>query len=85
MRSWLRRLHEDEAGHTAPLGTTVGGIVAAIALTWGVVGDIDALIIGGGVALGLMAIAAGTLNHTQVDYSVMERLDALERDRSGDD
>ena len=32
-----------------------------------------------------MAIAAGTLTHTQVDYSVMERLDALERDRSGDD
>ena len=85
MRSWLRRLHEDEAGHIAPAGTTVGGIIAAIALSWGIVGDIDALAIVGGVALGLMAIAAGTLSHTQVDYSVMERLDAPERDRSGDD
>ncbi len=85
MRSWLRRLHEDEAGHTAPFGTTVGGIIAAVALTWGVVGDIDVLTIVGGVGLGLMAIAAGTLTHTQVDYSVMARLDALERDRSGDD
>ena len=85
MMSWLRRLHEDEAGHNAPFGAGLVGIVAAIALTWGIVGDIDWLTIVGGVAVGVMGITAGTLTHVEVDYQVMERLDALESEESGDD
>ena len=79
MLSFLRRLHEDEAGHRAPFSTALVGIIAAVALTWGIVGDIDWLTIVGGVAIGVMAVAAGTLTHVEVDYDVMERLDALEQ------
>ena len=84
MTSWLRRLHEDEAGHNSPAGTMVVGILAAIGLTWGIVGDIDVLTIAGGIGLAVTAILAGPLTHVEVDYKVMERLDALEQS-DGDD
>ena len=84
MLSFLRRLHEDDAGHMAPAGLSLLGIVAAVALAWGVVGDIDWLVILGAVALGLAAQAGGPLTHREVDYSVFERLDRLEAGQSSD-
>jgi hypothetical protein len=85
MTNWLRRLHEDESGHNAPFGAMLLGVAAAVALTWGVVGDIDWLTIVGGVALGLGMLATTSLTHMEVDYNVFQRLEALEGDRSGDD
>lgn len=85
MTNWLRQLHEDESGHNAPFGAMVLGVVAAVALTWGIVGDIDWLTIVGGVALGLGVIASTSLTHVEVDYSVLRRLEALEGKKGGDD
>jgi hypothetical protein len=87
MLSFLRRLHEDEAGHMAPAGLSLLGIVAAVALAWGIIGDIDWLVIVGAIALGLAAQAGGPLTHREVDYAVFERLGRLEAgpDADGDD
>jgi hypothetical protein len=84
MVNWLRQLHEDESGHNAPFGATILGIVAAVALPWGVVADVDWLTIAGGVALGLAAIATNSLTHVEVDYKIFQRLEALEGDDGGD-
>lgn len=85
MSNWLRQLHEDESGHNAPFGAMVLGVVAAVALTWGVVGDIDWLTIVGGAALGLTVVATTSLTHAEVDYNIFQRLEALEGKDSGDD
>ncbi len=79
MTDWLRRLHEDEAGHNSPAGTMVVGILTAIGLTWGIVADIDGLTIAGGVGLAITAVLAGPGIHREVDYSIFRRLDALEQ------
>ena len=79
MREALRRLHQDERGHTPRLITTVLGAPGSVALTAGIVGGWDVVTIIGGAALAVALVFAGAVGHTQVEYPILERLDDLEK------
>ena len=84
IRAALRRLHEEERGHAGPFLTWVLGAAGAIVLAVGAAADRDVIAIFGGVLVALGFVAAGVLTHVGVDYSVLARLDALERGRSAE-
>lgn len=82
MRTTIRTLHEDEAGHIGPFLHSLVGVIAAVALTWGVVADVDWVAIVGGAALAVAFLAGGTVTHVGVDYPAMARLEAVERSQA---
>jgi hypothetical protein len=53
--------------------------IAAIVLAIGAASDSDVVTIVSGVVLGLAILAASVLRHRQIDYSVYNRLDRLEK------
>jgi|RhiMetdeSRZDD1v2_1073273.scaffolds.fasta_scaffold2188583_2 hypothetical protein len=75
----MQRVNNDERGHIeVGLPALVAGI-AAIVLAIGAASDSDVVTIVSGVVLGLAILAASVLRHRQIDYSVYDRLDRLEK------
>ncbi len=78
MRSILDRLLHEESGHLIKGVTAILGAAGAIVLAIGVTGDTDALVWIGAIVLAVAFINAGFIEHTQLDYPVLKRLDDLE-------
>jgi hypothetical protein len=81
---FLQRLATEEDGHLVVGVTGLLGAAGAIVLAVGATIDIDVLVWAGAVV-----VAAGSINgtfreHTQVTYSILDRLDRLEGGSSED-
>ena len=85
MLNRIRGLHEDTAGHAAGLFDIVP-VTGAVLLGAGAAAGEDVLTIVGAVVLAVGLIAGGVVKHSQLDYPVYDRLNALEGDddASGD-
>lgn len=78
MRSILNRFLREESGHLIKGVTALLGAAGAIVLAVGVTGDTDALVWIGAIVVAVAFINGGFIEHTQLDYPVLKRLDELE-------
>jgi hypothetical protein len=75
----VRQVNQDERGHIeVGVPALIAGI-AAITLSIGAAADSDVVTIISGLVLGVTILAASVLRHRQIDYSVWERLDRMEK------
>jgi hypothetical protein len=81
MRYLKQLLVHEDGGHAAPALGLALGVIGALALAVGAVGDRSLVTVVGGVVLacGLVAVSVGA--HATVDHAIYRRLDELERAR----
>ncbi len=79
LRRVLQTANADERGHTTPLVLTFIAAAGAIALAVGVAADSDVAAIIGGIALAVGLLATTVVSHMEIDYSIFERLNNLEK------
>lgn len=72
-------IEHGEEGHGMPLIGSLIGAVGAILLAIGAANDTGALAIAGGIVLAVGLFATLIIQHTQIEWGIMSRLDKLEK------
>ena len=82
MKRFITTIHpvnNDERRHVEVGVPALVAAIAAIVLAISAAADSDVITIISGVVLGVALLAASILRHRQIDYSVYDRLDKLEK------
>lgn len=74
----LRRIHEEEAGHVAPVVGTLPAMAGAILLGIGAANGTGWLAVAGGIITAGGILVYETVRHLRSDWQILERLDRLE-------
>ncbi len=72
-------IEHGEEGHGMPLIGALIGAVGAILLAIGAANDTGVLAIVGGIVLAIGLFATLIIQHTQIEWGIMSRLDKLEK------
>ena len=81
LRTLLSDFHRDEGGHVAAVSLDSVASVGAVLLAVGAATGEDVITIIGGIVLAAGLAAAPVFRHISIDYSIFERLNALEKGR----